>query len=56
MLHPTSEEWHIVAQEYSQIDEKYGDKMAETIKGNIMNTIYLLATNSKTVKELKWNK
>lgn len=56
--------WHIVVQEYSQIDEKYGDKMAETIKGNIMNTIYLLATNSKTVKEfsnragkkLKWNK
>ena len=56
--------WHIVVQEYSQIDDKYGAKMAETIKGNIMNTIYLLATNSKTVKEfseragkkLKWNK
>lgn len=56
--------WHIVIQEYSQLDEKYGKEEAKTIKGNIMNTIFLLASTEETLREiseragkkLKWNK
>lgn len=56
--------WHFVVQEYSQIDQTYGKEEARTIKGNIMNTVYLLAETPATLEEISkragqqkiWNK
>ena len=56
--------WHFVIQEYSQLDQTYGKEEARTIKGNIMNTVYLLAETPSTLKEISeragqqkaWNK
>ncbi len=56
--------WHLVVQEYAQIIENYGRDALSIIKNNIGTTIYLLASNENTLKEvstaagktLVWNK
>lgn len=56
--------WHIVIQDYSQLDQTYGDKIATAIKQNVQNTIYLLGGNDATLQEISkragsrlvWNK
>ncbi|MCD7951148.1 MAG: type IV secretory system conjugative DNA transfer family protein [Erysipelotrichaceae bacterium] len=42
----------MVIQGYDQLDEKYGDKGAKTIKSNCMNTVYLLSGDNATLKEI----
>ncbi|MGE7828546.1 VirD4-like conjugal transfer protein, CD1115 family [Paenibacillus sp. NPDC093718] len=44
--------WNLVIQAYGQLVEKYGANIAETIKGNVQNTIYLKTTEIKTAEEL----
>lgn len=39
-------------QGYDQLDDKYGDKVARTLKGNMMNTVYLLSGDDSTKEEI----
>lgn len=56
--------WNIVIQDYSQLDHNYGKDIATSIRNNIMNTVFLLASEDSTLKlisdkcgkEKKWNK
>lgn len=56
--------WHIVIQDYSQIEKNYGKDVAKSIKQNVQNTIYLLGGDPQTLKEisdkagkkLRWNR
>ena len=56
--------WHIVIQDYSQIEKNYGKEVSKSIKQNVQNTIYLLGGDPQTLKEisdkagkkLRWNK
>ncbi|WP_235615971.1 VirD4-like conjugal transfer protein, CD1115 family [Brevibacillus reuszeri] len=44
--------WHMIIQSYSQLDSKYGNLVAKTLKANVQNTIYLLTTDQGTLEEL----
>lgn len=56
--------FHVVIQDYSQIEQTYGKDGARAIKDNVQDTIYLLGGDNQTLKEisekagkkLKWNK
>lgn len=44
--------WHLVVQEYAQIEETYGKNGLNIIRGNIGNIVYLLARNESTLEEV----
>lgn len=44
--------WHLVVQEYAQIEETYGKSGLNIIRGNIGNIVYLLARNESTLEEV----
>lgn len=54
----------LIVQDFGQIDKQYGKDMAKTIKGNVMNTVYILSGAPDTLKEIseragtkrEWNK
>ena len=54
----------LIVQDFGQIDKQYGKDMAKTIKGNVMNTVYILSGSADTLKEIsesagskrEWNK
>ena len=54
----------MIIQDYGQLDKQYGKDMAKTIKGNVMNTVYLLSGDNDTLEEISkragtekvWNK
>lgn len=42
----------MIIQNFAQLNEVYGEQNAETIKGNCGNTIYLISTELKALKEI----
>ncbi|MCY9763215.1 type IV secretory system conjugative DNA transfer family protein [Paenibacillus alvei] len=44
--------WNMVIQAYGQLTQKYGEHVADTIKGNAQNTIYLRTNDNKTAEDL----
>ncbi|MCD8028349.1 MAG: type IV secretory system conjugative DNA transfer family protein [Erysipelotrichaceae bacterium] len=42
----------LVVQGYDQLDEKYGEKGAKTIKNNCLTTVYLLSGDNATLEEI----
>lgn len=42
----------MIIQNYAQLNEVYGEQNAETIKGNCGNTVYLISTELKALKEI----
>lgn len=54
----------MIIQDYGQLDKQYGKDMSKTIKGNVMNTVYLLSGDNDTLEEISkragtekvWNK
>lgn len=56
--------FNMVVQDTSQIDDNYGKEVAQSIRNNVMNYVYILGGDIKTLKEvseragkkMKWNK
>ncbi|MCR1960753.1 type IV secretory system conjugative DNA transfer family protein [Thomasclavelia cocleata] len=54
----------MIIQDFQQLNKQYGKEIATTIKGNVMNTVYLLAGADDTLEEISksagtekvWNK
>ena len=54
----------MIIQDFQQLSKQYGKEIATTIKGNVMNTVYLLAGADDTLEEISksagtekvWNK
>lgn len=54
----------MIVQDFQQLNKQYGKEMATTIKGNVMNTVYLLSGANETLEEISksagtekvWNK
>ncbi|WP_261378549.1 VirD4-like conjugal transfer protein, CD1115 family [Paenibacillus agilis] len=44
--------WNIILQDFSQLDSAYGKEVANTIRGNCQNLIYLLTTDPATAKAI----
>lgn len=45
----------LIIQDFGQLDKQYGKDMAKTIKGNVMNTVYILSGSPDTLKEISNN-
>ncbi len=44
--------WNIILQDFAQLDTNYGQKVANTIRGNCHNMIYLLTTDEETAANI----
>lgn len=44
--------WTIFLQDFSQLDSAYSEKVANTIRGNCQNLVYLLTTDETTAKKI----
>lgn len=44
--------WHLIVQDFAQINAAYGPHVAKTIRGNCHNLIYLLTTDIDTAEEI----
>jgi len=44
--------WHLYIQNFSQLADKYGQETATTIRSNVANLVYILASDLNTNKEI----
>lgn len=42
---------NMIVQDYEQLNNNYGREIAQTIKGNVMNTVFILSGSTETIQE-----